>query len=270
MNLVVDGIHYRYPSGTSALEDVSLQASAGESVAVVGQNGAGKTTFAKHLNGLLKPTRGSVRAGDWDTRRHSPAQMSARVGMVFQNPGDQLFARTVWEEVAFGPRNQHLGKDAITERVESSLEAVGLLAVREGHPYDLATPQRKLVALAATLAMATPILVLDEPSLGQDTEGVSLLGALIDGLVAEGRLVLTITHDLDFALEHCPRAILMAEGRVLADGKSAEILSQSKLLSSADLEPPVLLQLAAGLEMPARIRRISEFVAAYAERPPQV
>src|SRR5690349_16527531 len=137
MNITIDHLTYRYPSGFQALDDVSLSVSPGESLAIVGENGAGKTTLVRHLNGLLKPSIGSVTIGDWDTRQHSVAALARRVGYVFQNPDDQLFERTVRSEVAFGPKNLGRAQPEIDSVVETSLGKVGLAAVADRHPYDL-------------------------------------------------------------------------------------------------------------------------------------
>jgi energy-coupling factor transport system ATP-binding protein len=185
---------------------------------------------------------------------------------VFQNPDDQLFARTVQAEVAFGPRNQRLSEAEIVARVAVALSEVGLADEGERHPYDLAIPERKLVALAAALAMHTPVLVLDEPTIGQDAQGVERLGALVDRLHAEGRTLITITHDLDFCLAHFERVVVMAGGKILADGPAADVLSQTELLAQAQVEPPQLIQLAQVLGWSEAPRSGAEFADIYAER----
>src|SRR5689334_7805193 len=220
MNIEISNLQFTYPSGVQALFGVSLVINIGEQVAIVGQNGAGKTTLVKHLNGLLLPTSGTVRLGGFDTRKRSVAQMAADVGYVFQNPDDQLFQPTVAKEVAFGPRNLRWPATRVSAATAAAIEAAGLTAAAERHPYDLAPSERKRVALAAVLAMETPIVVLDEPTTGQDFAGVALIGGLVDQLIAAGRTVITVTHDLDFCAEHFARVIVMGQGRVLLDGPS--------------------------------------------------
>ena len=143
MDIQIDSLSFTYPSGIIALRQVSEQIRSGESVAIIGQNGAGKTTLVKHLNGLLRPASGQVRVGEWDIRDRSVAQLAARMGYVFQNPDDQLFASTVWEEVIFGPKNLGWEMDRIANEAKAALEAVGLGEVMQKHPYDLSIGQRK-------------------------------------------------------------------------------------------------------------------------------
>ncbi len=266
MRLEVRGVSFRYPTGVLALDHVSLAIGSGEAVALVGENGAGKTTLAKLLNGLLRPTEGNVLLDERDTRQHTPAQLSRFVGFVFQNPDDQLFARTVREEVAFGPRNQRLPDAEVQARIERALDDVDLRAAADRHPYDLTSPERKLVAVAAALAMQAPALILDEPTIGQDARGVDRLGALVDRLHAEGRTLITITHDLDFCLEHFERVVVLAGGRILADGPGTDVLCRVDLLRQAQVEPPQLVQLALGLGWDTMVRTPEAFAEALADR----
>lgn len=263
MHLTLSALSFTYPSGVSALRDINLSIAPGESVALVGQNGAGKTTLTKHLNGLLKPTAGAVRVGDWDTRQRPVAELAARVGYVFQNPDDQLFQTAVLAEVMFGPRNLGQSVPAAEAQARVALERVGLAATTVRHPYDLAPSERKRVALAAVLAMDTPIIVLDEPTTGQDYAGVALIGQIVDDLVGQGKTVVAVTHDLDFCAEHFARVIVMVEGRVLADGPSALVLAQADTLARADVVPPQLARLAArlGLRADSAPRTVEEFLA---------
>ena len=168
MNIAIQSIHFSYPSGVIALRGISLQILSGEKVAIIGQNGSGKTTLVKHLNGLLKPSSGSVLIGDWDTRDVPVNRLASRVGYVFQNPDDQLFQSKVWAEVAFGPKNLGWEPARIEQQVALAIEMVDLKNAVQLHPYDLSTGERKRVALASVLAMDTPIVVLDEPTTGED------------------------------------------------------------------------------------------------------
>lgn len=260
MDLQVDRLSFTYPSGVTALREVSLIVRAGEAVAIIGQNGAGKTSLAKHLNGLLKPTSGSVRVGDWDTRARSVAQLAARVGYVFQNPDDQLFQQTVLAEVMFGPRNLGRTAEQAKAQAEAALHSVGLRAEARRHPYDLSPSQRKRVALAAVLAMDTSIIVLDEPTTGQDYAGAELMGRVVDDLRARGKTVITISHDMDFCAEHFERVVVMAEGRILLDGPSRDVFAQSTTLAQTEVDPPQMARLAARLGMGAVPLLVEEFV----------
>jgi energy-coupling factor transport system ATP-binding protein len=247
MHISVDHVTFSYPSGFTALTDISLEIAPGEVMAIIGENGAGKTTLVRHLNGLLKPSAGAVTIGEWDTRQQPVAALARRVGYVFQNPDDQLFERTVRAEVAFGPRNLGRPDAEVKTAVEEALARVGLLDSADRHPYDLHVSQRKLVALAASLAMDTPIVILDEPTTGQDARGVELIGQIVEGLRHEGRSVITITHDIDFCAEHFPRVVVMAQGRILADGPARTVLAEMETLARAEVEPPQMVRLAAGL-----------------------
>ena len=260
MRIRADGLSFSYPSGVRALQDVTLIIEPGEAVALIGENGAGKTTLAKHLNGLLRPTSGEVWIGDWDTRTKTVAQLARRVAYVFQNPDDQLFERTVGSEVAFGPRNQGAAEPEIQARVKQALERVGLRKLRERNPYDLHASQRKLVTLAAALAMDTPVLVLDEPTTGQDGPGMRLVADLIESLKSEGRTVIAITHDVDFCAEHFDRVMVLSAGRVLADGPASQVLSQAAVLAQAAVEQPQLVRLSGALGWPGCPRTVEAFV----------
>ena len=260
----ISDLAFTYPSGVEALCGVSLQIAPGEQVAIVGQNGAGKTTLVKHLNGLLRPTSGTVSVGGWDTRERSVAQLAALVGYVFQNPDDQLFQSRVETEVMFGPKNLGWEAERAAARVRAALEQVGLEAAADRHPYDLSPGERKRVALAAVLAMETPVIVLDEPTTGQDFAGVRLVGEIVDRLKGRGKTVVTITHDIDFCAEHFERVVVMAEGRVLAEGPSRSVLAQAEVLAQTFVEPPQLVRLARRLGMEAMPLTVEEFVEAWA------
>lgn len=265
MKLRVEQVSFYYPSGVQALVNVSLEIEAGSCIAIIGENGAGKTTLVKQLNGLLRPSQGQVWVGDWKAAEHSTAQLAARVGFLFQNPDEQLFERTVRREVAFGPRNLGLGVGEIEQRVEQALQAAGLSEVGDRHPYDLQYNQRKLVALAATLAMRTPVLVLDEPTIGQDATQRKRIGEVVEGLKQAGRTQILITHDLDFCAEHADRVVVMADGQILDDGPSAAVLARSETLVRAAVTAPQLVRLAQALSLPATPLNVDDFVQAYAQ-----
>jgi energy-coupling factor transport system ATP-binding protein len=264
MILTTRDLVFRYPSGVVALDGVNLTIEFGDSVAIIGENGAGKTTLAKHFNGLLRPTSGSVLIGDWSTSQHSAAKLARRVAFVFQNPDDQLFARTVREEVAFGARNLGASASQVKERVDAALAEVGLIDHSESHPYDLPSSSRKFVTLAAALVMQTPILVLDEPTIGQDARGLDRMAAIIERHQRSGQTVIVISHDLDFCAEHFRRTIVMAGGKILLDGPSPSVLSQAALLAQAQVESPDLIRLAQAIGLDASPCTVDEFIEAYA------
>jgi energy-coupling factor transport system ATP-binding protein len=260
MRVKVEGLSYRYPQGVLALQGIDLSIEAGESLAIIGENGAGKTTLAKHLNGLLKPTQGRVLVGDLDTRQLSTAQLARFVSYLFQNPDDQLFERTVWREVAFGPRNLGCTPQEVEARTQRALETVGLLAHAQDNPFDLHPSERKLLALAATLAMEAPIILLDEPTTGLDHRTLEMIGRVVERLKEWGRTVIVISHDMDFCMEHCARIVLMAQGRVLADGPSQEVFAHGELLARAGVDPPQLVRLSQALGLPGVPRQVDEFL----------
>jgi energy-coupling factor transport system ATP-binding protein len=265
MKLQVSDVSFTYPSGVLALDSVDLHIEPGELVAIVGENGAGKTTLIKMLNGLLHPTQGQVNVGDWDTRQHSTAELAERVGFLFQNPDEQLFERTVEREVAFGPRNLGASAAEVKRRVRAALKLVGLEDDAQAHPYDLPQTERKLLALAATVAMDSPVLVLDEPTIGQDARGRQRIGRIVKNLHKQGRTLVLITHDVDFCAELAQRVIVMAGGRIIADGPAGEVLAQQATLQRASVTPPQLVRLALALRMPTRPLDVKEFVEAYSQ-----
>jgi energy-coupling factor transport system ATP-binding protein len=235
-----EGVSFAYPDGTRALEEVSLRIEPGESVAVVGQNGSGKSTLVRHLNGLLRPTAGRVLLDGSDIRRDHVAGLAERVGLAFQNPDRQLFAGRVSAEVAFGPRNLGMRGQQLEERVRAALEDVGLAEEAATNPYDMGYSRRKLLALASVLAMRTPILVLDEPTTGQDARGVARVREVVAAAVAEGRTVIAISHDMSFVAECFARVVVMRAGRVVVDGAPEVVFGEAAWpeLRAAHLEPP--------------------------------
>lgn len=258
----IEQVAFTYPTGVRALRGVSASISPGEAVAIVGENGAGKTTLARHLNGLLHPTSGHVLIGDWDTSKHTVAQLATRVSYSFQNPDDQIFERTVRAEVTFGPRNLGFSADEMESAVQDALSQVGLLSEIDHHPYDLQLSQRKLLTLAATLAMRTPIVILDEPTTGQDAPGVRRIAEIVEHLKAASHTLITITHDLDFAAEHFERVIVMAGGLIIADGPAHDVLAQESTLAAALVDPPQMVRLALALGFDSIPLTPEEFVLA--------
>ncbi len=268
MRIVVEDLHFTYPNGVTALEGISLTIEAGERVGIVGQNGAGKTTLVKHFNGLLQPTRGTVRVGDWDTRTAAVARLAARVGYVFQNPDDQLFSPTVEREVAFGPRNLGFPANKVAQQVEAAIALAELTGKEKANPYDLTPTWRKMVALASVIAMDTPVLVLDEPTTGQDATGMARTGRIVESLNARGKTVVTITHDIDFCAEHFSRMIAMGQGRILLDGPTPDVLAHPEALAATYVELPQLTRLGNRLGLPAPARTEDEFLSMLRQRRP--
>jgi energy-coupling factor transporter ATP-binding protein EcfA2 len=245
-SVAIEDLAHRYVNGPEAVSGVTLTIEPGEAVAILGQNGSGKTTLAKHLNGLLRPAAGRVLLDGDPTTGRSVAELAATVGFVFQNPDDQLFERSVEREIAFGPRNLGLSAAEIAPLVTASLDAVGLADQRAMNPYDLDLSRRKLVALAGVLAMDPAMLVLDEPTTGQDPDGVARVGAIVEAFRAAGRSVVAITHDMEFAARHFTRIVVMRAGQVVADGPPAVVFAPEGrgILSSTGLVPPPAARIA--------------------------
>ncbi len=263
MIVEVQDLHFTYPGGVEALRGISLVIQPGEQVAIIGQNGGGKTTLVRHINGLLKPTQGSVRVGGWDTRQVSVAKLASRVGYVFQNPDEQLFCKTVHDEIVFGPRNLGYPAERIQSLVEDALALTGLEAQIGTNPYDLSPTWRKMVALASVVAMDTLVIIFDEPTTGQDASSKERIAGVIATLRQRGRTVITITHDIDFCAENFERIIALAEGQVLLDGPSRQVLAQGDVLARTFVDPPQLTRLGVSIGLADTVCTQEEFLEAY-------
>lgn len=266
-DIACSGLVYDYPGGVRALDGVDLVIGPAERVAIVGQNGSGKTTLIRHFNGLLRPSAGTVNVDRWDTRYRPVAALAALVGLAFQDPDKQIFAGSVEAEVAFGPRNLGRRGPDLTGAVVSALESVGLNAERRTNPYDLGYSRRKLLTIASVLAMATPVVVLDEPTTGQDARGVATIQQIVAALAAEQRTVVCVSHDLRFVAESFERVVVMRGGKIILDASPAEVFAESKweLLYSTNLAPPYPAVVGARLGLGSTPRE-SDVVAALSER----
>ena len=233
--LALAGVTHRYPDGSPALHGVDLVLQPGERTALLGPNGAGKTTLVLHLNGILTPTTGTVHVDGLPVEREHLQEVRRRVGIVFQDPDDQLFMPSVREDVAFGPANLGLSPDEVDLRVTEALTAVGMADAADRAPHHLSFGQRRRVAVATVLAMRPSILVLDEPSSNLDPASRRELAEI---LLQLDLTVLMVTHDLPYALQLCPRSVLVDAGRVVADGATRELLADTDLLAAHRLELP--------------------------------
>jgi len=233
--LDVRGLAFAYPDGHQALFGCDVKIERGERVALLGPNGAGKTTFVLHLNGVLAPGAGRVVVGGLEVEKDNLREIRRRVGIVFQDPDDQLFMPTVFEDVAFGPRNLGLRAEEISLRVKSALAAVGMEEYATRPPHHLSFGQRRRVAVATVLAMEPEILVLDEPTSNLDPASRRELSDILRSL---DLTILMVSHDLPYALELCPRSLLMSEGVIVADAGTRAILSNEKLMAANRLELP--------------------------------
>ncbi|MGC5536273.1 energy-coupling factor ABC transporter ATP-binding protein [Streptomyces sp. SR-10] len=234
-SLEVSGLAYAYPDGHQALFGVNLTVGRGERVALLGPNGAGKTTLVLHLNGILDAGSGTVRVAGLPVAKRNLAEIRRRVGIVFQDPDDQLFMPTVREDVAFGPATAGLRGPGLEERVLRALKQVGMEEYAARPPHHLSFGQRRRVAVATVLAMEPEILVLDEPSSNLDPASRRELADILRSLDVT---VLMVTHDLPYALELCPRAVILSEGVIAADDRTQDLLCDEKLMRSHRLELP--------------------------------
>jgi cobalt/nickel transport system ATP-binding protein len=236
MALAVRELRFAYPDGKQVLDGVDLHVAPGERVALLGPNGAGKTTLLLHLIGILEPGAGSISVAGLALGTETVREIRRRVGMVFQDPDDQLFMPTVYEDVAFGPANFGVAGTELEERVHDALLAVGMEGSGSRAPHHRSGGERRRVALATVLACRPEILVLDEPSSNLDPAGRRELADVLKGL---DTTVLLVTHDLPYALELCGRAVVMNAGRIVADGPTAKVLADQQVMAANRLELPV-------------------------------
>jgi len=232
-------VHYAYPDGTAGLCGVSFRITHGESVALVGENGAGKSTLLLHMNGYLTAARGKIRIGDYPVSSKTVDAIRRSVGMVFQNPDDQLFMPTVFDDVAFGPLNMGLDPEDVERKVVQALETVGATHLRNRPPYRLSQGEKRAVAIATVLAMSPDILVLDEPTSSLDPAARRRLIALLKTF---HHTKIIATHDLDMAADLCERTIVLHQGRVIADGPTMAVFRDEDVLYRSNLEKPLRMQ----------------------------
>lgn len=257
----VKDIHFTYSTGVEALKGVSLTIKDGEFVAIMGQNGAGKTTLVKNFNGLLKPTSGEVLVDGVRTKDVSVAKLARTVGFVFQNPDHQLFSETVEQEIAFALRNFGFDESTIEGRVTWAVNLLDLVEYRKTSPFMLSGGERKRVALASVLAWDPKMVILDEPTIGQDYRQKENLRQFIVQLNEQGKTVVVVTHDVEFVAECHPRVVLMKEGKIIADGDARRVLTDTTLALEASIVPPQISQIFQGLSffgLPSDVIDVSE------------
>jgi len=258
-NIEIRNLKFHYTEGEEILKDITLNFD-GRSTAIIGQNGAGKTTFVKLLKGLLKPVSGDVIINGINTRESTVAALARHIGLVFQNPNDQIFKNKVLEEVMFGPLNIGQTHDEAHASALTALNTVGLSDKVNENPYDLSLSERKLISIASIVAMNTGIIIFDEPTIAQDHAGKERIKTIIRELVKQGKLVLTIIHDMDFVAETFERTLVFAEGTALLDGTTRDVYSHSEVLGKAHLEPPHVTQLCNRLGVKDTFLTVEEFI----------
>lgn len=248
MAIEIKNASFDYPGGYRALQNINITINEGEKVAIVGQNGAGKTTCVKMMNGLLKPTEGDVFVDGVNTKSVTTATTARKVGYVFQNPDEQIFNQTAAKEIEYMPRYLKLSEEEIKKRVDRAVELTDLKKYLELNPYEIPYPIRKFVTIASVIASQPSYIILDEPTAGQDLHGTGTLSSLIKELTS----VITITHDMEFALNNFDRLIVMAHKNVIADGTPEEIFWNEEIVKEAGIRMPVIGNLARRLEAPGR------------------
>ena len=258
-----EDLWFTYPNGVQALRDVNVEIKRREFIGIIGQNGSGKTTLAKHFNGLLKPTRGRVLVDGVDTRRVSVAELSRKVGYVFQNPDHQIFGRTILEEVSFGLKNVGVPKEKFEETVKEALRRVDLDLPLSHSPHLLSVGQKHRIAIASVLSMKPDVVILDEPTTGLDYRRCVETMEFASELNRDGCTIILITHDVALIADYTERVIVLKDGEVIGDGPTKRILSDSKLLMKTYLYPPQITELAQSLShlgVPFDIIKVSEMV----------
>ena len=237
-----ENVDYSHPNGTTALRNISFRLKPGELLAILGSNGAGKTTLVRHINGLLKATHGTVKVFGKDAKLSTAAKLSRKVGIVFQNPNNQLFEQSVQKEIQFALRNFGFEEDLIEERTDWALNTFSLAEYTDRPPMELSGGEKKRLCIALVLAWDPEILILDEPTVGQDSEQKENLVQIVKLLLSQKKTVILVTHDIEFVWPLQPRVILMSNGEIVADGKCQETLSNESLMSKASVLPPQLVE----------------------------
>ncbi len=245
IHLSIKNLNYTYPDGTHALKNVNMEILKGQKVAIMGPNGAGKSTLFSHLNGLTEPTSGHIEL-DGEVMKYDKKtllEVRQKVGIVFQDPNDQLFAPTVKEDVAFGPMNLGLSYEEVEKRVNEALELVGMEKFRDKTPHHLSGGQQKRVAIAGIVAMRPEIMILDEPTAGLDPEGVDKVLNILNDLNKEGMSIVISSHDIEMVNGFAEKIFVLNEGKILASGDKHDIFSNKELLKTAHLKAPITTEI---------------------------
>lgn len=243
--ITTQAITYRYGDQTNALKGVSLSFTRGKKIAVLGNNGAGKSTLFMHLNGILKPTSGTVyfNGKPVEYAKKSLQHLRKSIGLIFQNPDEQLFSPSVYDDIAYGPRNLGLSRESVSEKVQWAMEQTGTLPMRDKAIHSLSLGEKKRVAIAGVLAMDPEMIILDEPTAGLDAAYSNKLIQLLDELHQDGKTLVLSTHDMNLAYEWAEELVIMSDGKVLATGSPKEVLQQQEILQVCKLEKPLLMEI---------------------------
>lgn len=255
----IKDLSFSYTKDEQILKGISLTIDK-RSTAIVGQNGAGKTTFVKLLKGLLKPNEGDILLNDKSIKEMTVAQIARHIGMVFQNPNDQIFKNKVIDEVMFGPINVGMSHEKALKLAKYALEMVGLSDKLESNPYDLGLSDRKLITIASVLAMDTEVIIFDEPTIAQDFSGKERIKSIIKDLREKDKIVITIIHDMDFVAETFERTVVFAKGKILLDSDTRMVFAEKEILEKAYLEQPHITRLCYELGYNRTFLNADEFI----------
>lgn len=239
----VENLFYQYENGKEAVNGVNLTIHKGDYVALIGQNGAGKTTLAKHFNSIYKPTKGKVTVCGLDISKEEPDTLAKHLGYVFQNPDHQIFSSTVYKELAYGLKNEKLSEAEIDERIQEVARFIGLENVLEEHPFSLGKGERQKIAVASILVLKPEILVVDEPTTGQDWNGIQNMMKMFDELHKNGTTLIMITHDMDVVARHASRTVVLCQGKIVLDGNTEEVFEHKDILEKAYVSCPQIIEL---------------------------
>jgi len=253
--------YFQYPNGFQANEDLNLVIKRGERIAIVGQNGAGKTTAVKMMNGLHKPCSGDVYVDGKNTKDFTTAQIARHVGYVFQNPDDQIFNQSVEAEIAYMPKYYKMSEEEIKKRVEESARLLDIERFLNKNPFEIPYVIRKFVTIAAVIATEPHYIILDEPTAGQDLKGIKILSNLLGVLQEKGIGVIAITHDMEFVADNFTRVIAMANKHIIADGSVKEVFSDDEILKQSKIKRTQIGEIASELGLGKDILNADEFVA---------
>lgn len=261
MSLIsINSVSFKYKNGYEALKDITMDFELGEKVAIIGQNGAGKTTLMKLINGLNKPASGEILINGTDISDKTTAEISRDVSYVFQNPDDQIFNKDVFSEIAFGPRKNGVSGQELNDLVDKAAKICGLENDLKKNPYDLPYATRKFVAIASVLVMDSSVFLLDEPTAGQDYQGIEKLANIIEYLIGQKKTVITITHDMEFVVNYFDRTIVMENGQLVIDANKRKVFWNEEILRKASLKKPYISDLAKEIGVRGEPINIDEFI----------
>lgn len=257
--IVIKNVHYTYANGTTALKNVNLSVNEGELIGIMGMNGAGKTTLIRTLNGLIRPQKGNVFINGENIKSKNVGKLSKTVGIIFQNPNHQLFSNSVEDEIKFSLKNLNLSKSDVQDKTEMVLDTFNLSKYKERSPLTLSGGETKKLALASIVCRDPDILVFDEPTLGQDAKEIEFFTDLIKNEIKKRKTIVIVTHNIEFAIENVPRTILMANGEIIADGPTEELLTKEYLINKCSLVLPQITKFntalnSIGIKCPKDIR----------------